>query len=67
MENLALLEREEIGMTDSCAAAGHPMIEQIWDDRREIVSVSIPVGGTIRRGVGDILTSIEARRSENNR
>ena len=67
VENLALLEREEIGMTDSCAAAGHPMIEQIWDDRREIVSVSIPVGGTIRRGVGDILTSIEARRSENNR
>ena len=43
------------------------MIEQIWDDRREIVSVSIPVGGAIRLGIGDILTSIEARRSENNR
>jgi len=65
VENLALLERGDIAMTDSCAVAGHPMIEQIWDDRREVVSVSLPIGGGVRRRVGDILTAIEARRLEN--
>ncbi len=67
VENLALLDRDDIETTDSCAAAGHPMIEQIWDDRREIAAVSIPLGGRIRRGVGTMLTTIEARRWEKTR
>ncbi|MBX7483113.1 GNAT family N-acetyltransferase [Qipengyuania sp. 6D47A] len=64
VENLALLERDDIALTDSCAVAGHPMIEQIWDDRRDVVAVSLAIGGGIRRRVGDVLTAIESRRSE---
>ena len=65
LENLALLEREDIALTDSCAAPDHPMIDHIWRDRREIVKVSIPIGGRIGRWVGTALTSFEARRLEN--
>ena len=30
-----------VRMTDSCAIAGHPMIERLWPARREIVDVAI--------------------------
>ena len=65
LENLALLDREDIALTDSCAAPDHPMIDQIWRDRREIVKVSIPIGGRLGRWVGTALTTFEARRLEN--
>ena len=65
LENLAMLEREDIALTDSCAAPDHPMIDHIWRDRREIVKISIPIGGRLRRWVGTALTSFEARRLEN--
>ena len=65
LENLAMLEREDIALTDSCAAPDHPMIDHIWRDRREIVKVSIPIGGRLGRWVGTALTSFEARRLEN--
>lgn len=48
-ENLALLDRGTIEWCDSCAASGHPMIEKIWREKRRMISVSLAVGGTIRR------------------
>lgn len=48
-ENLALLEREDIRWTDSCAAQDHPMIDHFWRERRAIARHSIGIGGTLRR------------------
>lgn len=48
-ENLDLLARDDIAWCDSCAAADHPMIERIWRDKREVVRVSIAIGGKARR------------------
>ena len=64
VENLALLERADIALSDSCAAPGHPMIDHIWLDRREIVKVSIAIGGIVRRTIGAALTATEVHRSE---
>ena len=48
-ENLAVLDDPAIDWTDSCAAADHPMIERIWREKRELVSVSIGIGGSLRK------------------
>lgn len=48
-ENLTLLERDDIDWCDSCAAQGHPMIERIWREKRSIASISVAVGGNMRR------------------
>lgn len=43
MEYLAYaLDRRRLTLVDSCARAGHPMIDRLWPDRREIVSLAIP-------------------------
>lgn len=43
MEYLAYaLDRRGLALVDSCARAGHPMIDRIWPERREIVSLAIP-------------------------
>lgn len=65
VENLAVLEREDIRLSDSCAAPDHPMIGQIWPDRRTIAMLSISIGGRIRRTLGAALSAIEVRRTEN--
>lgn len=36
------LDRRGLSLVDSCARAGHPMIDRIWPERREIVSLAIP-------------------------
>ena len=36
------LDRRKLGLVDSCARAGHPMIDRIWPDRRAIVSIAVP-------------------------
>lgn len=64
VENLALLERDDLELADSCAAPGHPMIEQIWSERRAIAMVSIAIGGKLRRAIGSGLSAIEMRREE---
>lgn len=48
-ENLAMLERDDIDWVDSCAAQDHPMIDQLWRERRMIARHSIAVGGPLRR------------------
>lgn len=60
-ENLALLARDDIAWTDSCAAPDHPMIERIWREKREIVRVSIAMGGGARRAAAALLFRAETR------
>nr|WP_240197860.1 GNAT family N-acetyltransferase [Novosphingobium sp. P6W] len=48
-ENLAILAREDIAWSDSCASADHPMIDHLWRERRTIGRLSIAIGGTLRR------------------
>lgn len=60
-ENLALLDDSAIAWADSCAAADHPMIERIWRERRPIGSLSIAIGGPLRRGVFRLLSRLESR------
>ncbi|WP_085808807.1 GNAT family N-acetyltransferase [Sphingomonas sp. TZW2008] len=43
MEYLAYaLDVRRLSRVDSCARAGHPMIDRIWPDRRTIVSLIVP-------------------------
>lgn len=49
LDNLGVLDRADIGWMDSCAAQGHPMINSLWAERREIVRVSVPLDGLRRR------------------
>ncbi len=48
-ENLRLLGRHDIAWADSCAAAGHPMIDHFWRERRTIARHNVAIGGTGRR------------------
>lgn len=59
VENLALLDRADLELADSCAAPGHPMIEHIWSEHREIAMVSVAIGGRLRRSIGTALSSVE--------
>lgn len=62
-ENLAVLDREEIGWTDSCASADHPMIDHLWRERRPIGRYSIAIGGRMRRTLFDAIARAETRRA----
>ena len=61
-ENLLMLDREDIAWADSCAAQDHPMIDHIWRERRALGSVSIGIGGKLRRGLFDRLLRVELSR-----
>jgi len=61
-ENLAMLERDDVAWTDSCAAADHPMIDHIWRERRPIGRLSIAIGGMARRALFSRLLSAELSR-----
>lgn len=43
--NLRILENRDIEWIDSCAAEDHSMIDSLWSERRDIVRVSVPLGG----------------------
>jgi hypothetical protein len=62
-ENLALLSRSGVHWADSCAAADHPRIDHIWRERREIVRLSIGIGGALRRGAFKLIAARETRRA----
>ncbi len=49
LENLKILQTPGIDWMDSCAVEGHPMIESLWAERREIVRISVPLKGKRRR------------------
>jgi CelD/BcsL family acetyltransferase involved in cellulose biosynthesis len=61
-ENLAMLEREDIAWTDSCASQDHPMIDHFWRERRAIGRLSIAIGGPVRRGAFQLLARVEQAR-----
>jgi CelD/BcsL family acetyltransferase involved in cellulose biosynthesis len=61
-ENLAILGRADIDWTDSCAAAGHPMIDHIWRERRPVGRLSIAIGGGLRRAAFARLAAAELGR-----
>lgn len=44
--NLDLLDDPRIAWVDSCAAPGHPMIDSVWRERRPLVWVNAPLGGS---------------------
>ncbi len=50
LDNLAILDRPEIGWMDSCACEHHPMIDSLWRERREIVRVTVRLKG-LRRAI----------------
>lgn len=62
-ENLAILGREGIAWSDSCAAADHPMIDHVWRERRPVGSLSIAIGGPLRRAAFHRLMRAEVRRN----
>jgi CelD/BcsL family acetyltransferase involved in cellulose biosynthesis len=43
--NLRILENRDIDWIDSCAIEGHSMIDSLWSERRDILRVSVPLGG----------------------
>jgi hypothetical protein len=59
IENLALLERSDIDWCDSCAAEGHPMIDSLWSERRQIGRYSVAIGGKGRRALFGLMLHAE--------
>ena len=62
-ENLAVLAREDIAWSDSCASADHPMIDHFWRERRRIGSLSIAIGGRLRRAAFRQFVRVETARN----
>jgi hypothetical protein len=69
-ENLAILADPAIAWMDSCAAEDHPMINSLWSGRREVVRVSVPLGGAWRvalfracRAIEEAAAWLRARRA----
>lgn len=58
-ENLAMLDRPEIGWTDSCATPDHLMIDHLWRERRRIVRHSLAIGGPARQKLFSLLVRHE--------
>jgi hypothetical protein len=48
-EFLSALRRFGLSWCDSCAAADHSVMNQIWHERRPVGRVSIAIGGPLRR------------------
>ncbi len=59
LENFANLDRDDLEWMDSCAVEDHPMINSLWAERRQIVRVTIPLGGVRRRAVFTAVRAIE--------
>ncbi len=64
LENLKLLDRlgdgaDPVVWMDSCAVEDHPMINSLWDKRRPIVRISVPLKGWRRRAVFGFCRAVE--------
>ncbi|MGE3691242.1 MAG: GNAT family N-acetyltransferase [Novosphingobium sp.] len=62
-ENLLVLDRDDIDWSDSCASKGHPMIDHIWRERRQIGRYNIAIRGMLRRGLFSRLLKAELKRN----
>lgn len=51
LDNYAVLHRPDTAWMDSCAVEDHPMINDLWTERRPVVRVSVPLAGWRRRGL----------------
>ncbi len=60
IENLAILDRPDIGWMDSCAIEDHPMIDSLWSGRRTIVRVTIPLKGARRKMIFIVCRALES-------
>jgi CelD/BcsL family acetyltransferase involved in cellulose biosynthesis len=49
IENYAILSQPGIGWMDSCAIQDHSMINSLWQERRTLVRVTLPLAGAKRR------------------
>ena len=59
IENLRMLDRTDVGWTDSCAVEDHAMINSLWAERREIVRVTVPLAGARRKAVFTTARGVE--------
>jgi CelD/BcsL family acetyltransferase involved in cellulose biosynthesis len=60
LENLKrVLADPDVDWMDSCAAEGHPMIDKLWMERREIVQLTVPLAGAKRRIVHQLCRAAE--------
>lgn len=48
-ESLAILSQRRLNWIDSCAAQDHPMIDSLWRERRTVLTVALPLPGTLNR------------------
>ncbi|MCB2049192.1 MAG: GNAT family N-acetyltransferase [Novosphingobium sp.] len=48
-EFMAVLDQQRFDWCDSCAATDHPVMNDIWRERRAIGKISIAIGGKLRR------------------
>lgn len=48
-ESLSILSQHRLDWIDSCAAQDHPMIDSLWRERRTVLSLALPLPGTINR------------------
>ncbi len=53
------LDRTDIRWCDSCAAPDHSVMNQIWSERKAIGSLSIAIGGMLRRAAFEPLNRLE--------
>ena len=59
IDSLSVLDKPGVAWTDSCAAPGHPMIDQLWQERREIVSCNVALGGAFRQQLSRAVFAVE--------
>ncbi|NNC71503.1 MAG: GNAT family N-acetyltransferase [Sphingomonadaceae bacterium] len=57
--NLRILERRDIEWIDSCASQDHPMIDSLWQARRRIVRVTLPLQGRRNRAIFHACRAVE--------
>jgi len=59
IDNLAILDRPGIDWIDSCAIDDHPMIDNLWSERRAIVRVTVPLPGVRRTAILALCRALE--------
>jgi hypothetical protein len=55
IDNLDVLAKNNLKWMDSCAVEGHPMINSLWAERREIGRVSVALKGNFRPHIFNML------------
>lgn len=56
-------ERTDADLLDSCAVPEHPMMDELWPDRRELTTVVLPARGALGRAAGALDARVRSRRA----